>query len=206
MKIGIIGNGNVATRIATLLRTDTHEVVVGVRRPQGGQASFSEAATHGDVVILTVPYLAANAVLTAVRNILTGKIVIDVTNPLNEDWSPLSLGADSSGGEEIQRLVPEARVVKAFNTIFADAMMRRTSDAKGTQTAAFLCGDDAEARQVVAALARDAGFAPVDAGPLKCARYLEAMAHLNIQLAVAMGGGTRAVFGYHTPQDFAEAV
>ena len=110
---------------------------------------------------------------------------------------PLLLGQENSAGEETQRAVPQCRVVKAFNTIFADMMQPTRIAAAESPMAGFLCGEDLAAKNVVAGCMQRVGLRPVDVGPLRCARYLEAMAHLNIQIAVGQRGGTRAWFGYH---------
>lgn len=198
-KIGIIGNGSVGTRLAALMREAGHDVVVGQRTASEAEPGYEDAARHGQIVVLAIPFVATADVLAPLRSTLGGKIVIDATNPLAADWSPMRLGEDNSGGEETQRRLPDAHVVKAFNTIFADAMYTRPDTSRAAQTAGFLCGDNAEARATVADMIASIGFAPIDTGPLRCARYLEAMAHLNIQIAVGMKGGTGAVFGYHTP-------
>jgi len=125
---------------------------------------------------------------------MQGKIVIDSTNPLNADWSPKLLGQENSASEEISRLLPEAYVVKAFNTIFADVMNEPVKD--GRVITAFIAGDNDEAKQKIIALASDIGYAPIDIGCLYTARYLESMAHLNIQIAIGQGGGTNAAFIY----------
>ena len=200
MKIGILGNGNVGTRLSALFTQAGHSVVVGTR-----DGSFGAAAEHGEVVILAVPFKALDEVVVGLASTLVGKVVVDATNPLNEDWSPHIPEGAPSGAEWVQQRLPEARVVKAFNTIFADSMRRRAADSGQPGTTGFLCGDDAAARASVHTLLSDAGFLPVDAGPLLAARYLEAMAHLNIQLAVGMKGGTEAVFHYHRPTDFVAA-
>lgn len=203
MKIAILGNGNVGRRLGALFTTAGHEVVFAVRGAIGAvavggpsQATPGDAAAAAELLVLALPFLACEEALPPLRAALQGKIVVDATNPLQADWSPLPLGADTSGAERIAALVPGARVVKAFNTIFADVMTREGLVRGGGRVTAFLCGDDDDARARVAALAEQAGCAPVDAGPLRCARYLEAMAHLNIQLAVGMGGGTGAAFLY----------
>ena len=202
MKIGIIGNGNVGGNLAQLFTRAGHEVVAAGR---AGGIEFSDAAAHGDVVILAIPFVAVADTLPGLQHALAGKIVVDATNPLGEDWSPLALPGGESAAETIQRALPNSRVVKAFNTIFADAMQGRERTADSQPTTAFLCGDDSAARDAVASLASDLDWDPVDAGPLLCARYLEGMAHLNIQLAVSMGRGTQSMFGYHRPTDFAGA-
>ncbi|HEX5748820.1 MAG TPA: NAD(P)-binding domain-containing protein [Archangium sp.] len=191
MKIGILGSGNVAKKTAALFIRAGHGVLLGER------GTFSQAAEYGEAVLIALPYLACKEVLPALRPALAGKIVIDATNPLNPDWSPVLLGEENSAGEEIARLLPESRVVKAFNTVFADSMFPEKLNRGGLPAAGFLCGNSADANTTVARLLQELGFAPIDAGPLRCARYLEAMAHLNIQLAVGMSGGTDAVFLYH---------
>ncbi|WP_198432997.1 NADPH-dependent F420 reductase [Burkholderia ubonensis] len=128
---------------------------------------------------------------------LTGKIVVDATNALRDDWSPLPLGADGSAAQQISRLLPGVRLVKCFNTVFADIMTPERIDRAGHAVTAFIAGDDAEANAAVAEIAASAGFAPLVTGALNNAHYLEAMAHLNIQIAVVRGGGTNAGFVYH---------
>lgn len=203
MKIGIIGSGNVARKIAALCARAGHQVRLSQRQGSEGASqeemapgTFAQAAEHGEVVILAIPYSACESVLPTIRGPLGDKIVIDASNPLGPDWSPLPLGPDNSAGEAIARLLPESRVVKAFNTVFADSMTVAGLQRGAMRAAGFLCGDVAEANARVAELLDSLGFAPIDAGPMLAARYLEAMAHLNIQLAVGMGGGTNAVFLY----------
>ena len=199
MKIGIIGNGNVARALGSLLQGASHEVVFSARAPKDAarEQSFAQAASFGEVVVIAIPYLACASSLPELREALKGKVVIDATNPLNGDWSPILLGEESSGGEEIARVLPQSNIVKAFNTIFADCMSPARINREGQKITAFLCGDQPEAVRLVAQLAEDAGFSPVDTGPLRVARYVEAMAHLNIQLAVAKNGGTNSAFLYH---------
>ena len=104
MKVGILGAGNVGSRIAELLRAAQHDVVVGSRN---GDTSLSDAANHGDIVLVAVHYHAAAEVLKNLADVLPGKIVVDATNPLNDDWSPLLLGEENSAGEEIARQLRE---------------------------------------------------------------------------------------------------
>lgn len=202
MKIGIIGNGNVANRLKNLAEYAGHQVKLSTRMPTKRQFSFVEAAEFGELIILAVPYTAVADLSQSLTSKLSNKVLIDATNPLNADWSPLSIEDGLSAGETIQQLFPTSRVVKAFNTIFADAMLRRQNGSGEPATTAFLCKDDVQARNQVSIVIKELGFTPVDAGPLSCARYLEAMAHLNIQLAVAMGGGTQGIFHYAHPSDY----
>ena len=202
MKIGILGAGNVGGALAALFVSAGHEVVAGVREPSDvSPASFRivtlrEAAELGEVVVLAVPFSACSELLPALHAQLKGKVVVDATNPLNADWSPLLLGEENSGGETISRLLPDSQIVKAFNTIFADIMNPPDLDRDGHKTTAFIAGDSEDANATVARLAEQAGFAPQMAGPLRMARYLEAMAHLNIHIAVGLKQGTDAAFLY----------
>jgi 8-hydroxy-5-deazaflavin:NADPH oxidoreductase len=204
MKIAIIGGGNLGRRLAALWQGAGHEVRVGVRggeRPEAiappGVVSVEEAVAHGDVVVLALPFAALAVALPPIAAALARKVVVDATNPVRDDWSPLPLGEHNSAGEEAARLLPGARVVKAFNTVFADVLTPARLTRGGLPVTAFVAGDDEHANELVARLAADAGFAPLIVGPLTHARYLEAMAHLNIALAIGRGGGTDAAFVYH---------
>lgn len=203
MKISFLGGGHFGGNLAQRLAQSGHDVVVGLRdasRLRAGAsyrtAAFESAAIHGEVVIIAIPYQACATTLPALSALLDGKIVVDATNPLHDDWSPLLLGQQNSAAEELSRLLPRVRLVKAFNTIFADIIERAPVDAAPCPLTAFIAGDDAAANEIVAAVARSAGFAPLLTGALSHARYLEAMAHLNIQVAVVHGGGTNAGFVY----------
>jgi predicted dinucleotide-binding enzyme len=204
MKIGILGAGSVGQKLAVLAQVAGHQVAVGLRDSTKAStdapwrwASLAEAGDFGEIVVIAIPYLACAEVLPNLRESLAGKIVIDTSNPLNQDWSPVLLGQETSAGEQVKQLLPQSHVVKAFNTVFADIMTEERI-VRGDQAATvFVCGDDAVSRAVVCAFAESLNFAPVNAGPLLCSRYLEGMAHLNIQLAVVQGGGTNAAFLYH---------
>ncbi len=189
MRIGIIGAGQVGSKLNALFTAAGHDAVAAPR------AVAQKAAAHGEVVVLALPFAAVADALPPFADLLDGKIVVDATNPVGADWSPLLLGQENSAGEEIARLLPRSRVVKAFNSIFADVMTPQGLAGHGRRATCFVAGDDPVACDVVADLAGDAGFAPVKAGPLKLARHLEAMAHLNIAIALA-GGGTGAAFIY----------
>lgn len=203
MNIAIIGVGNVGRALARLLQAGGHEVTVGLRdaaQSRAGAAyrvaTVAESVRASELAIVALPYDVVASVLAPLAGALAGKIVVDVTNPVNADWSPKLLGEENSAGEETARLLPNSRVVKAFNTIFADVMRKDRIDRQGHKISAFIASDDLAAAETVAALAHDAGFSPVIAGPLKLARQLEAMAHLNIAIAVGQGGGTNAAFLY----------
>lgn len=197
MNITILGSGNVGQRLHALLSAGGLKVHLCSRSPATDGMTFSDGIALADVVILALPYLALADLLPTLADGLKDKVVVDATNPLNPDWSPLLLGQENSAGEEVARLLPTSRVVKAFNTIFADVMTDERLNRDGQRVTAFLAGDDSLAKSTVTALATAAGMVPLDVGPLSSARYLEAMAHLNIQIAVGQGGGTNAAFVYH---------
>jgi len=193
MKVAIIGAGNVGRALASSISRAGHEVTITARHPQhaqqvadqiGGRAAPSPADAVGqaDVVVLAVPFVGAAAdVAGQIKDRVAGKTIIDVTNPLKPDYSGLATETRSAA-EEIQDKLPEARVVKAFNTIFAANQANPTPDVD-----AFVAADDAEAKSQVIDLARSVGFTPLDVGPLASARYLEGMAYINIGLNAQNG-------------------
>ena len=205
MKIGTIGAGNIGGTLGRAWAATGHQVVFGVRDPRGPKvqelvtatggkaraASPAEAAAHGEVVLLATPWAAAQAALRGAGD-LTGKILVDATNPLRPDLSGLTLGHTTSAAEEVARWAPGAKVVKAFNTIGAQHI---ANPRFGTQSASMLiCGDDLAAKKTVLLLAESLGFDPVDAGPLRQARLLEPLAMLWISLAYAYGHGPDIAF------------
>ena len=176
MKIAVIGKGRVGTALATGLKRKGHEIRFGHRDPK---EPVVDAARWGEVIILAVPYHAVKEVAEVLGSNVDGKVVVDVTNVLGPDME-LAVGFSTSGAEELQKLLPRARVVKAFNTVFA--VNQSTGRVGREQLTAFVAGDDSEARRTVMQLAKDIGFDPVDAGSLKSARYLEPMGKLMILL------------------------
>lgn len=193
-KIGIIGAGNMgrafATRFAaagydvTIAATDaTHAAQAAATAGPTARAVSPAEIGAADVVILAVPYGAASAALAEAGD-LRGKIIVDITNPLTADMSSLSVGFTTSAGEEIQKLVPTAKVVKAFNTVFAQVV------GSASRAQVFLAGDDVNAKAAVTALVDTAGLDAVDAGPLANARLLEPLGLLNIYLGYVAGRGT----------------
>jgi len=209
MKLAIIGAGNVGRRLAKLFAIAGHDILIGSRDLERAQAiastlgeaatgmTYADAAASANAVFLTTPW-AKEVTLNVARELgdLSGKIVVDCTNPLAPDYMSNLLGHTTSAAEEIAKVLPEARLVKAFNTIFADVMEPGKQQFMGAKGTGFYCGDDPQAKAVVAQLIADAGFEPVDAGALKNARYLEPMAQLNIQIAYGQGGGTDVAFRY----------
>jgi NADPH-dependent F420 reductase len=202
MKIGILGAGNVGSTLGTRWAQGGHQVVFSSREPESSKmqevlgragrnaraAEASETVAASDVVVVATPWPAAKDVLAGVGS-LAGKVVIDLLNPLLPDLSGLAVGTTTSAAELVASWCPGARVVKAFNTIGYAVMANPVVN--GEPVVMFYCGDDAEAKKVVAQLATDLGFNAVDAGPLTQARLLEPLALLWISLAFKQG------FGFH---------
>ena len=193
MQIAFLGRGPVATNLAKLAESAGHSVQVSGRT---GEPSFRVAADAAEVVVLAIPYRVAHDLLPGLADALTGKILVDATNPLDEDWSPIVAENGMSGAETIAALLPETHVVKSFNTVFADIMNTHGLERDGKAATTFIAGDDETAVSEVETLARELGFDPVLAGSLHFARYLEGLAHLNIAIAVGQGGGTQAAVLY----------
>jgi predicted dinucleotide-binding enzyme len=183
MKIGIIGKGNVGTAIGTGLTRKGHKIKFGHRDPN---EPVADAAKWGEVIILAVPYENVTDAARAIGTIADGKILLDVTNAVGDNMN-LMIGFSTSAAEELQKKMPKARVVKAFNSVFAQN--QSTGRIGDEQLTLFIAGDDVKAKQTVMQLGRDIGFDPVDAGPLKSARYLEPMAMLLINLGYVLGMG-----------------
>lgn len=194
----IFGTGNVATALARRFREPGHEVHIGSRDAERGKAHADEHGVKGghgpslvdaaDVVFLAIPFSGLDETLASAGS-LAGKIVVDCTNPLTDDFMQLTVGHTDSAGETVQRALPEARVVKAFNAMFAEVLGDPPAYEHITPQI-FCAGDDAEAKAVVAELIREIGLDPVDVGALQNSRYLEPLAELIIQVAYVVGEGT----------------
>lgn len=202
MNITIIGTGKMARGIALRLLDGGHNVTLVGHTPgkaealveelgsQGKNGSISVALPNtlpGDVVILAVPYPAAQTVVHQFIELLPGKILVDITNPVNFQKMEL-ITQDESAAEEIARTAPvSTRVVKAFSTVFA----RNLLDGKvnGMPLDVFLAGDDAQAKETVTRMVESIGLHPIDTGPLLRARQIEAMEflHMAIQTSNNLG-------------------
>ena len=184
LKIAIIGKGHVGNALCSGL-SGKHEVKFGHRDPA---EPVADAAKWGEIIILAVPHENADDAIKEIEPFADGKIVIDVTNAIGSKMD-LGISCTTSTAEEAQKKLPKAHVVKAFNTVFAGN--QGTGKIGNQQLTAFIAGDDLGAKQTVAQLTRDIGFDPVDCGPLKAARYLDAMAIMIINLAYGFGMGTK---------------
>ncbi len=173
MKVAIIGTGNMGSGLASALATAGHEISIGARDLVKA-AALADTIGHGavgggilaaaklaDVVVLALPYGAAADAIKLAEG-LAGKVVVDISNPISADYQELVIGHTTSAAEEIQKLAPQAHVVKAFNTIFAQLLAPDARQGKTLQV--FVAGDDAAAKVSVSALATSIGFEAVEAG------------------------------------------
>ena len=186
MNIAIIGAGNVGQALAGSLTRAGHRVTVSARTAEsaGRAAAGTDAAAanpnlDADVVVIAVPFGGAEEVARELAESVRGKIVVDATNPLGASGELLTEGGPSAA-ERLQRWLPGVRVVKAFNTVFASNQSEPRVDSLAAD--GFVAGDDESARATVLEIVRSIGLRPIDVGPLRRARQLEALAFLNITL------------------------
>jgi predicted dinucleotide-binding enzyme len=208
MQIAIIGAGSVGSALAGAWTKKQHRVVFGTRHPSdekvralaarlgAGVASVADAVRGAEIVVLATPW---NATREAVQSCgpLAGKTVVDCTNPLAPDLSGLTVGHTTSAGEQVAEWARGASVFKAFNQTGANNMggeMRFEA-----RPVMFVAGDDPGRKPAVLALADDAGFEAIDAGPITAARLLEPLAMLWIHLAYRQGLGREFAFAITRP-------
>lgn len=190
MKIGVLSTGRMGSTLGKLWAKYGHQVFFGSRDPDKAKAfavltegevdggSLEAAAQFGDIVLLATTWNGVADVLKASGS-LEGKVLIDCTLPLVD--RQLAVDGNTSGAEVIAKLAPGANVIKAFNTIYYEHFESPLIDTQAVSM--FYCGDDPDAKTIVARLAAELGLDPVDAGPLMNARMLEAMGFLWIYLA-----------------------
>ena len=196
MRIGILGSGLMGAKLGTIFARAGHDVVFSYARSEQkleklareahGSAragSPSEAAREADALLLAVHWSRVDDVLGHAGD-LSGKVIVTCTLPMNDDNTDLLVAHTSSGAEQLARRVPRARVACAFNTVPSEVLFGVfEAGRRKARPSLVYCGDDAGAKQVAAQLIRDVGFAPVDAGPLRVARFTEPFALLVAQLA-----------------------
>jgi 8-hydroxy-5-deazaflavin:NADPH oxidoreductase len=200
MKVTIIGAGNMGRAIGTRALAGGHEVEIVDRDSAeaqkladdlGGSAIALEpgAAFGGEVVVFAVYYPGIKDAVRQYADQLAGKVVVDITNPVNTDtWDSLATPPGTSSAQEVQQLVPQGTaVVKAFNTTFANTLVG--GKVAGQQLDVMIAGDDEEAKQKVSQLVSDAGLRPLDVGPLRRAEQLEhlGLLHISLQQPLELG-------------------
>ena len=196
MRVGILGSGLMGGKLGTLFARAGHQVVFSyahgteklkkLARDAKGNARVGtprEAAQDADALLLAVHWSRIDDVLSQAGD-LSGKVIATCSLPMNAGNTGLVIGHTSSGAEALARKVPKARVVCAFNTVPSEVLFGvYEARRKANRPSLVYCGDDARSKKVAARLIRDVGFDPVDAGPLRVARYTEPFALLMGQLA-----------------------
>jgi 8-hydroxy-5-deazaflavin:NADPH oxidoreductase len=196
MRVGILGSGLMGAKLGTIFARAGHEVVFSyarstdklrkIARDAGGKAKAGtprEAAEDADAVLLAVHWSRIDDVLQQAGD-LSGKVIMTCSLPMDDGNTTLVLGTTTSGAEELAKKLPDSSVVCAFNTVPSEVLFD-VFEAKRRKTRPSLvyCGDDNRAKRLIAELIQDTGFHPVDAGPLRIARYTEPFALLIAQLA-----------------------
>jgi hypothetical protein len=197
MDIAIIGAGNVGSALATAFVRAGHSVAVASRDPEdaasvavatGARAAGSnaEAVARATIVVLATPFTSAPEIAAEIREAVRGTTVVDATNRMSFAADGPAIDTTTSNAEELAGLLPDAHVIKAFNTLFASHQSEPIAD--GVQLDGYVAGDDPAAKALVLELVASIGLEPVDVGPLARARQLEGLAFLNITLNIANGG------------------
>jgi 8-hydroxy-5-deazaflavin:NADPH oxidoreductase len=209
MRIGILGSGLMGAKLGTIFARAGHEVTFSYARSEAklkrlareakGKAKAGtarEAAVRAEAVLLAVHWSRVDDVLGQAGD-LSGKVVMSCSLPMNDDDSALVVAHTSSGAEELAKKLPNAHFVSAFNTVPSEALFDVYAARRSAKRPSLIyCGDDRRAKNVAARLIRDVGFEPVDAGPLRIARYTEPFALLVAQLAYERKGGPRLAYRF----------
>lgn len=209
MRIGIVGSGLIGGKLGTLFTRAGHRVVFSYSRtprklerlaraagPNARAGTPAEAARDADAILLSVHWSRVNDALRQVGE-LSGKVIVTCMLPMNKSDSRLVVCNTSSGAEALARKVPRARVVSAFNTIPSEVLYSVFAARRSRRRPSVVfCGDDRRARRVASNLIRDVGFDPVDAGPLRSARYTEPAGLLIAQLAYNGGRGPQLAYRF----------
>ena len=209
MRIGILGSGLMGAKLGTLFARAGHEVVFSYARSEKKLARLArdagrsacagtprEAAHGADALLLAVHWSRLDDVLRQAGN-LAGKVIVSCSLPMNADDTALAIAHRSSGAEQLARRLPKARIVSAFNTIPSEVLFGVFAARRRAKRPSLVyCGDDRRAKRVAVELIRDVGFEPVDAGPLRIARYTEPFALLVAQLAYEGRGGPEMAYRF----------
>ena len=209
MRVGILGSGLMGGKLGTIFARAGHDVVFSYARSNGklkrlardaqGNARAgtpAEAAKDADALLLAVHWSRIDDVLKQAGD-LAGKVILTCSLPMDADNTKLIIANTSSGAEELAKKVPKARVVSAFNTVPSEVLFGVYEARRKTSRPGLVyCGDNERGKAVTAELIRDAGFDPVDAGPLHIARYTEPFALLVAQLAYEGEGGPELAYRF----------
>ena len=202
MRLGILGSGLMGGKLGTIFARAGHDVVFSYARTDGKLKRLAreagkkaragtprEAAEDADALLLAVHWSRVNDVLKQAGD-LSGKVIVSCSLPMNDEDTALVIAHTSSGSEKLAKKIPNAAIVSAFNTVPSEVLFDVYESRRRTKRPSLVyCGDDPAAKKLVAELIRDVGFDPVDAGPLRIARYTEPFALLVAQLAYEGKGG-----------------
>src|SRR4051812_35445828 len=191
MRIGILGSGLMGGKLGTIFARAGHDVVFSYSRSEkklerlardaGGSARAgtpAEAAKDAEALLLAVHWSRVNDVLKKAGD-LSGKVIVTCSLPMNANDTGLVVGITSSGAEKLAKKIKKARIVSAFNTVPSEVFFSVFANrSRGDRPSLVYCGDDAKAKKVAVRLISDVGFEPIDAGPLRIARYTEPFALL----------------------------
>lgn len=196
MRIGILGSGRMGSKLGTIFARTGHDVVFSYARTKGKLEKLArdaggrtragtpaEAAKDADALLLAVHWSRVDDVLKKAGD-LSGKVIVSCSLPMNADDTELVIANTSSGSEELAKKIPKAHVISAFNSVPSEVLFS-VFERKGREPrpSVVYCGDNAKAKKVAAQLISDVGFEPIDAGPLRIARYTEPFTMLVGQLA-----------------------
>jgi hypothetical protein len=209
MRVGILGSGLMGSKLGTIFSQAGHEVIFSYARGEEklrrlastahGNARAGtphEAAEHADVLLLAVHWLRIDDVLKQAGD-LSGKVIVTCSLPMDAGNTKLIIANTTSGAEELARKVPRAQVVAAFQTVPSEVLFGvYEARRKAARPSLVYCGDDESGKTMAAELIRDAGFDPIDAGPLRIARYTEPFALLVGQLAYEGEGGPELAYRF----------
>ena len=209
MRVGVLGSGLIGGKLGTIFARAGHEVVFSYARSKEklkklardahGNARAgtpSEAAQEADALLLAVHWSRIEHVLNQTGD-LSGRVIVSCSLPMNDDNTELVVAHTSSGAEELGRKLPKARVVSAFNTVPSEVLFGvYEARSKGRRPSLVYCGNDERGKVVAAELIRDVGFDPLDAGPLRIARYTEPFALLVAELAYEGEGGPALAYRF----------
>jgi predicted dinucleotide-binding enzyme len=209
MRIGILGSGLMGGKLGTIFARAGHDVVFSYARHPEKLGRFArdaganaragtprEAAEESDVLLLAVHWSRLDDILSQTGP-LSGKVILSCTLPLNAQNTELVIAHTSSGAEALAKKVPKSRVVSAFNNVPSEVLFSVfNARRKKERPSLVYCGDDSSSKQMAEALIDDVGFDPVDAGPLRIARYAEPFALLVAQLAYGGKGSPELAYRF----------
>jgi predicted dinucleotide-binding enzyme len=209
MRIGILGSGLMGGKLGTIFARAGHEVIFSYARGEQKLKKFArdakgkakhgtpgEAAKDADALLMAVHWSRIDDVLNQTGD-LSGKLIVTCSLPMNDDDTDLVAAHTTSGAEELAKRIPKARVVAAFQTVPSEVLFGvYEARRKASRPSLLYCGDDSRGKKIAAQLISDAGFDPVDAGPLRIARYTEPFALLIAQLAYEGNKGPELAYRF----------